>query len=77
MNNDNIVLISGIISGLGTLIGTLGGILASSKLTVYRLEQLERKVDKYNPFVERIPVIDEQIKVINHRINDLESHEIH
>lgn len=77
LNSDNIALISGIISGLGTLIGTLGGILVSSKLTAYRLEQLEKKVDKHNSFAERMPVIEEQIKVINHRINDLESHEIH
>lgn len=77
MNNDDFVLISGIISGLGTLIGTLGGILVSSKLTAYRLEQLEKKVDKHNSFAERMPVIEEQIKVINHRIDDLESHESH
>lgn len=70
--NDNFALISGIISGVGTLIGTLGGILVSSKLTAYRLEQLEKKVDKHNSFAERIPVVEEQIKVINHRIEDLE-----
>ena len=56
---------------LGTVIGTFGGILTSSKLTSFRLEQLERKVDKHN-FASRIPVVEEQIKVINHRIDDLE-----
>lgn len=56
----------------GTALGTLGGIIASSKLTNYRIQQLENKVDKHNHFAERIPVIAEQIKVINHRIDDLE-----
>ena len=61
-----------LVSMLGTVIGTFGGILTSSKLTSFRLEQLERKVDKHNNFASRIPVVEEQIKVINHRIDDLE-----
>lgn len=60
---------------VGTLVGTFGGILTSSKLTAYRIEQLEKKVDKHNNFAERIPVVEEQIKVINHRIEDLENKE--
>ena len=48
---------------LGTVIGTFGGILTSSKLTSFRLEQLERKVDKHNNFASRIPVVEEQIKL--------------
>lgn len=56
----------------GSGIGSLIGIIISSRLTNYRLEQLEKKVDKHNSFGERIPVIEEQIKVINHRISDLE-----
>lgn len=61
-----------LISFLGTLIGTLGGIVASSRITAYRLEQLEKKVDKHNNFAERIPLVEKDIKVINHRIEDLE-----
>lgn len=61
-----------IFSLIGTLIGTLGGILASAKLTNYRIQQLEKKVEKHNHFAERIPVIEEQIKVTNHRVDDLE-----
>ena len=38
----------------------------------YRIEQLERKVDKHNNFAERIPVIEEKLAVANHRIDDLE-----
>lgn len=72
-------IVVALISGLCTLVGTLGGILASSKLTAYRIEQLERKVDKHNQVIDRVyrleqrdAVFDEEIKVANHRINDLE-----
>ena len=61
-----------IISFLGTLLGTFGGILTSAKLTNYRLLELEKRVEKHNSFITRIPVIEEQIKVSNHRITDLE-----
>lgn len=60
---------------LGTLVGTLGGIVASARLTNYRLKQLEAKVDKHNNFAERIPVLEERIKVSEHRISDLEEAE--
>ena len=60
------------ISLLGTLGGSLGGILVSSKMTNYRIQQLENKVAEHNNFARRMPVIEEQIKVINHRIEDLE-----
>lgn len=61
-----------LVSLVGTLIGTFGGIITASKLTNYRIEQLERKVDKHNNFAERIPLIQNDIKVANHRIDDLE-----
>ncbi len=56
----------------GTLVGSFGGVIASSKLTNFRLKQLEQKVDKHNNFAERIPVVEEKIKVLNHRVEDLE-----
>lgn len=75
----NDVVIVAIISLIGTLGGTFGGILTSSKLTNYRIEQLEKKVEKHNNVVERVyilekneAVMDEEIKVANHRIEDLE-----
>lgn len=63
----------------GTIIGSLLGILAANKLVNYRLQQLELKVEKHNCVIERVyllerheAVVDEEIKVANHRIDDLE-----
>lgn len=72
---DSTVIVA-LISLIGTLGGSLGGILVSSKLTNYRLQQLETRVAEHNNFARRMPVVEEQIKVINHRIGDLES-EVH
>lgn len=65
---------------LGSALGSGIGVIASSKLTAYRLEQLEKKVDKHNTVIERTykleeeqAVMQEQIKVVNHRISDLEN----
>lgn len=74
----------GIIVGILSLIGTLqteaGTYFKSSALIAYRLELLEKKVDKHNSVVERTfkleeqaAVLEEKIKVANHRIEDLES----
>lgn len=64
-------IIVGLLSLLGTCIGSLGGM----KLMGYRIEQLEKKVDKHNHFAERMPVVEEQIKALNHRVEDLERSE--
>lgn len=61
-----------LVSLVGTLVGTFGGIITASKLTNYRIEQLEKKVDKHNSFAEKIPLIQNDIKVANHRIDGLE-----
>ena len=64
---------------LGSAAGAFVGVVTSAKLTNYRIEQLEKKVDKHNTVIERTykleetqAVIQEQIKVANHRISDLE-----
>lgn len=64
-----------IINFLGIVVGTFGGILASSRLTNYRIEQLEKKVDKHNSVIERTYILEEKMKVANHRIDDLEKGE--
>ena len=63
----------------GSGAGAFGGILVSSKLTQYRLEQLERKVEVHNQVIDRVYKLEERtelqeekIKVANHRIGDLE-----
>lgn len=72
-------IIVAILSLVGTLVGSLAGIMTANKLTVYRIEQLEKKVDKHNTVIERTfkleevnSLQDEKIKVINHRLDDLE-----
>lgn len=72
-------IIVSILSLVGTLIGSLFGVLAASRLTNYRIEQLEKKVDKHNSVIERVyeiekqeAVVKEEIEVANHRIADLE-----
>lgn len=68
---DSTVLVA-LLSLVGTLFGSLAGIVVSSKLTNFRLEQLEKKVDKHNGFAEKIPVLEEKLRVANNRIADLE-----
>ncbi|MEE0808454.1 MAG: hypothetical protein U0L84_03740 [Acutalibacteraceae bacterium] len=75
--NDTIIV--SVISLVGTLGGTLGGILVSNKLTNYRIEQLEKKVEMHNKVVERVYELEkrdevekEELKVVNHRLTDLE-----
>lgn len=72
MDFDVSAVIAAATSLLGSLIGTIGGILASAKLTTYRIQKLEEEVREHNNFARRMPVVEEQIKVINHRIDDLE-----
>ena len=70
-----------LLSLLGTILGTFGGILTASKLTNYRIEQLEKKVEKHNHVIERVyelekqeAVMDEEIKIMSHRIEEFTEH---
>ena len=74
-------IIVALVSMFGTVIGTFGGIVASQKLTIYRIEQLEEKVNKHNNLIERTfkleeaeAVLEEKIRVANNRIADLEQY---
>ena len=80
---DTAIIVS-IISGIFTLAGTIISVVvgfskASQKaaiqqaITDTKLEELTREVRKHNNFAERLPVLEEQIKVANHRIADLEA----
>lgn len=75
-------VISALLALAGSLIGTFAGIVTSSKLTEYRLKELEKKQDKHNQVIERtykleerMELVEERQKVANHRINDLEGKE--
>ena len=71
MSTAGATIIVGALSLLGTLLGSWSGL----KLMSYRIEQLEKKVDKHNNFAERVPILEEQMKVANHRLDDLEHEE--
>ena len=61
-------IIVAVISFMGTLAGSLGGL----RLVTYRLEQLESKVNKHNNVIERTYILEEQMKMADHRIENLE-----
>ena len=66
-------IIVAIITGVLTLIGVLISNSRSQAVTETRLEELTREVREHNGFARRVPVVEEQIKVANHRISDLEN----
>lgn len=65
-------IIVAIVSGLFTLLGSFAGAMTSHNLTAYLLQQLEAKVEKHNQVVERTALLEEKMKVANHRLDDLE-----
>lgn len=68
-------IIIALVSLAGTIIGSLSGVLAANRLTNYRIQELEKKVEKHNTIVERTYRLEEMMKVANHRLEDLERHE--
>ena len=65
-------IIVALITGGVTLVGVLISNQKSQAVTDTKLEELTREVREHNHFAQRMPVVEEQIKVINHRIEDLE-----
>jgi hypothetical protein len=65
-------IIVALITGGITLVGVLISNQKSQAVTDTKLEELTREVREHNGFAQKIPVMQEQIKVINHRIDDLE-----
>lgn len=73
-------IIVAILSLLGTAAGSFASIMTSQKLTNYKIDELKRQVEKHNTIIERTyrleeraTLTEEQIKVANHRISDLEA----
>ena len=68
-------ILSALIAGAVTLIGVLIANSHSQAVTDTKLEELTREVREHNNFARRVPILEEQMKVANHRIADLENHE--
>lgn len=64
-------IVVGLLSLVGTLIGSLLGILAANKLINYRLQQLEKKVDLHNNAVERLFKVEGQVVELQHDVKDI------
>ena len=63
--------ISGLFALIGTLAGTFGGIMTSTKLTNYRLEQLEKKVEAHNNLAEKVIVLQDADKMLQAQLEGL------
>lgn len=72
MNETIVSLISGLLALLGSAVGVFSGIKTCQKVTEVKLEELTREVREHNNFAKRMPVLEERIRVVNHRIEDLE-----
>lgn len=60
-----------VLSLAGTIVGTVGGIVASAQMTRYRLDRLEKKVDNIGGYLLKIPVLEERLSGLNQKINDV------
>ena len=67
-------IIVAIMSLLGTLIGSLGGIVASNKLVVYRIQELEKKVEKHNSVIDRVYKLENHEAVVDEEIEHLKEY---
>lgn len=64
------ILVAGF-SLVGTLVGSMAGIMTANKLTVYRIEQLEKKVEKHNNLADRMIMVEQSAKSAHHRLDEL------
>ena len=69
-----VAIVTALISGAVTLIGVLIANSKSQAVMETKVEALTREVREHNNFAKRMPVVEEQIKVMNHRIGDLEGY---
>jgi TolA-binding protein len=65
-------VIIAICSLCGTLVGSIGGVMVSGKLTNWRIEQLEKKMDKHNGLIERMALVEREDKAQWKRLDDHE-----
>ena len=60
-----------LLSLCGTLFGSIAGIMTANKLTTYRIEQLEKKVDKHNSVIERVALLEKDEETVERRVEDI------
>lgn len=75
MNHLDSTIIVAFISMLGTVIGSMLGVMKSNDKTLYRIEQLEKKVEAHNNLVERMTIVEQENKTQNNRLDRLEMEE--
>lgn len=72
--NDPTIMVA-VISLIGTITGSISGVLVSNKLSNYRIEQLEKKIDKYannvDEIKERLVIVEQSTKSAHHRLDGL------
>jgi predicted acylesterase/phospholipase RssA len=71
METEIIVALLGLI---GTLSGSFLGVLTASRMTAYRLEQLEQRVNKHNQVIERTYILEGQMQEVRHEISALKAY---
>lgn len=64
--------LTAVLAFVGTLIGSIGGVIASARLTTYRILQLEKKVEKHNGLVERMVKVEQRSASNTHRLDDID-----
>jgi len=74
MHLSDVVLVALVGAG-GSLLGSLFGVIASNKLTAYRLEQLEKKVDKHNSVIDRTYKLESRVGLLEQHVDNLHKHD--
>lgn len=63
-------IIVGILSLIGTLVGTLSGIFINNKLTIYRIDKLEEKVSKHNNLIDRMYKVESRVTLLEEEVKE-------
>ena len=69
------VVMVALVGAGGSVLGSLLGVIASNKLTTYRIEQLEKKVDKHNNLIDRTYKLEKSFEVLTRHVDDLHKHD--
>ena len=64
-------IVTAVIACLGTVLGSFAGVMASHRLTIYRIDQLEKKVEKHNQIIDRVTALEQSLKSAHYRIDEV------